>query len=46
MYLVANLASSGAKKLKVAFHQFRPIGLLEEWSKCKIQAHLILSLLC
>ena len=33
---------SGAKnwnqKLKVAFHQFHPIGLLEEWGKCKILA--------
>ena len=24
-----------SQKLKVAFHQFHPIGLLEEWSKCK-----------
>ena len=23
---------------KTAFHQFRPIGLLEEWFKCKILA--------
>ena len=27
-----------SQKLKVAFHQFHPIGLLEEWSKCKILA--------
>ena len=27
-----------SKKLKVAFHQFHPIGLLEEWSKCLILA--------
>ena len=24
-----------SQKLKVAFHQFHPIGLLEEWFKCK-----------
>ena len=29
-------------KLKVAFHQFHQIGLLEEWSKCKILAFILL----
>ena len=27
-----------SQKLKDAFHQFHPIGLLEEWFKCKILA--------
>ena len=27
-----------SQKLKIAFHQFHPIGLLDEWSKCKILA--------
>ena len=31
-----------SQKLKVAFHQFHPIGLLEEWSKCKILAIILL----
>ena len=31
-----------SQKLKVAFHQFHPIGLLEEWSKCKILALILL----
>ena len=31
-----------SQKLKVAFHQFHPIGLLEEWSKCKILAFILL----
>ena len=31
-----------SQKLKVAFHQFYPIGLLEEWSKCKILAYNLL----
>ena len=29
------------KKLKVAFHQFHPISLLEEWPKCKILAFIL-----
>ena len=28
------------QKLKVAFHQFHPIGLLEEWFKCNILAFI------
>ena len=31
-----------SQKLKVAFQHFHPIGLLEEWSKCRIQAFVIL----
>ena len=31
-----------SQKLKVGFHQFHPIGLLEEWSKCKILAFILL----
>ena len=31
-----------SQKLKVAFHQFNPIGLLEEWPKCKILAFILL----
>ena len=31
-----------SQKLKVAFHQFHPIGLLEEWSKCKVLALVLL----
>ena len=31
-----------SQKPKVAFHQFQPIGLLEEWSKCKILALILL----
>ena len=31
-----------SKKLKVAFQKFHPIGLLEEWSKCKILAFILL----
>ena len=34
-----------SQKLKVAFHQFHPIGLLEEWSMCKILAFILLFLL-
>ena len=30
-----------SKKMKNAFHQFHPIGLLEEWSKCKIMAFVL-----
>ena len=30
-----------SQKLKIAFHQFHPIGLLEEWSKCKILAFIL-----
>ena len=30
------------QKLKVAFHQFHPIGLLEEWSKYKNLACILL----
>ena len=30
-----------SQKLKVTFHQFHPIGLLEEWSKCKILAFIL-----
>ena len=30
------------QKVKVAFHQFHPIGLLEEWPKCKILAFILL----
>ena len=29
-----------SQKLKVAFHQFHPIGLLEEWFKRKILAFI------
>ena len=29
-----------SQKLKVAFHQFHPICLLEEWLKCKILAFI------
>ena len=29
-----------SQNLKVAFHQFHPIGLLEEWLKCKILAFI------
>ena len=31
-----------SQKLKVAFHQFHPIALLEEWSKFKILAFILL----
>ena len=31
-----------SQKLKVAFYQFHPIGLLEEWSKCKILVFILL----
>ena len=31
-----------SQKLKVAFHQFHPIGLLEERPKCKILAFILL----
>ena len=31
-----------SEKLKVALHQFHPIGLLKEWSKCKILAFILL----
>ena len=31
-----------SKKLKVAFHQFHLIGLLEEYPKCKILAFILL----
>ena len=31
-----------SQKLKVAFQQFHPIGLLEEWSNCKILAFILL----
>ena len=31
-----------SQKLKVAFHQFHLIGLLEEWPKCKILAFISL----
>ena len=34
-----------SQKLKVAFHQFHPIGLLEEWPMCKILAFILLFLL-
>ena len=33
---------SRAKKLKVAFHQFHPSVLLEEYPKCKILAFIFL----
>ena len=36
-----HLAPSRAK-MKVAFHQFQPTGLLEECSKCKILALILL----
>ena len=29
-----------SQKLKVTFHQFHPIGLLEEWFKCKSLAFI------
>ena len=31
-----------SQKLKVGFHHFHPIGLLEEWSKCKVLAFILL----
>ena len=31
-----------SQKLKIAFHQFHPIGLLEEWPKFKILAFILL----
>ena len=31
-----------SQKLKVAFRQFHPIGLLEECSKCKVLAFILL----
>ena len=31
-----------SQKLKVAFHQFHLIGLLEEYPKCKILAFILL----
>ena len=31
-----------SQKLKITFHQFYPIDLLEEWSKCKILAFILL----
>ena len=31
-----------SQKLKVAFHKFHLIGLLEEWPKCKILAFILL----
>ena len=31
-----------SQKLKCAFHQFQPIGLFDEWSKCKILAFVLL----
>ena len=33
-----------SQNLKVAFHKFHLIGLLEEWPKCKILAFILLLL--